>query len=389
MSSSPSRPGEIRALAGARAIPPLILVLYHYCEGHHYRNFKPFDLLVGHGYLWVEFFFALSGFILTYVYGARALEFLHGKTHRDFLIARLSRLYPLHLAMLLYILALMLILNGIAHATGGQSIYEAQYHPIVTWQTFIGNLFLVQAWNIYSSLSWNGASWFVSVEFLLCLLFPIYLILARGGWLSAFGLVAAGVAGLAFLSLTGKHGLDITFHNGIFRGMSAFGVGVGLCALYGKTKDFAATLPEWAISMAQAVVLLWMGWGMFDNGWSHTPRDIYTVLPMLALVYVLAFDRGFAARFLQTPTLTKLGEWSYAIYMGQTAWLQLIRFFESGYPSDDTLVFGVRFGDLIWWPEPFLLLAVCIVWGWFLCTYIEIPANRALRRFFASHPAPA
>jgi peptidoglycan/LPS O-acetylase OafA/YrhL len=389
MSSSPSRPGEIRALAGARAIPPLILVLYHYCEGHHYRNFKPFDLLVGHGYLWVEFFFALSGFILTYVYGARALEFLHGKTHRDFLIARLSRLYPLHLAMLLYILALMLILNGIAHATGGQSIYEAQYHPIVTWQTFIGNLFLVQAWNIYSSLSWNGASWFVSVEFLLCLLFPIYLILARGGWLSAFGLIAAGVAGLAFLSLTGKHGLDITFHNGIFRGMSAFGVGVGLCALYGKTKDFAATLPEWAISMAQAVVLLWMGWGMFDNGWSHTPRDIYTVLPMLALVYVLAFDRGFAARFLQTPTLTKLGEWSYAIYMGQTAWLQLIRFFESGYPSDDTLVFGVRFGDLIWWPEPFLLLAVCIVWGWFLCTYIEIPANRALRRFFASHPAPA
>ena len=389
MSSSPSRPGEIRALAGARAIPPLILVLYHYCEGHHYRNFKPFDLLVGHGYLWVEFFFALSGFILTYVYGARALEFLHGKTHRDFLIARLSRLYPLHLAMLLYILALMLILNGIAHATGGQSIYEAQYHPIVTWQTFIGNLFLVQAWNIYSSLSWNGASWFVSVEFLLCLLFSIYLILARGGWLSAFGLIAAGVAGLAFLSLTGKHGLDITFHNGIFRGMSAFGVGVGLCALYGKTKDFAATLPEWAISMAQAVVLLWMGWGMFDNGWSHTPRDIYTVLPMLALVYVLAFDRGFSARFLQTRTLTKLGEWSYAIYMGQTAWLQLIRFFESGYPSDDTLVFGVRFGDLIWWPEPFLLLAVCIVWGWFLCTYIEIPANRALRRFFASHPAPA
>ena len=389
MNSSPSRPGEIRALAGARAIPPLILVLYHYCEGHHYRNFKPFDLLVGHGYLWVEFFFALSGFILTYVYGARALEFLHGKTHRDFLIARLSRLYPLHLAMLLYILALMLILNGIAHATGGQSIYEAQYHPIVTWQTFIGNLFLVQAWNIYSSLSWNGASWFVSVEFLLCLLFPIYLILARGGWLSAFGLIAAGVAGLAFLSLTGKHGLDITFHNGIFRGMSAFGVGVGLCALYGKTKDFAATLPEWAISMAQAVVLVWMGWGMFDNGWSHTPRDIYTVLPMLALVYVLAFDRGFAARFLQTRTLTKLGEWSYAIYMGQTAWLQLIRFFESGYPSDDTLVFGVRFGDLIWWPEPFLLLAVCIVWGWFLCTYIEIPANRALRRFFASHPAPA
>ena len=389
MSMSTSRPGEIRALAGARAIPPLILVLYHYCEGHHYRNFKPFDLLIGHGYLWVEFFFALSGFILTYVYGARALEFFQGRTYREFLVARLSRLYPLHLAMLLYILALLIVLNAIAHATGTVSIYEEQYHPVVTWQTFIANLFLVQAWNIFPYLSWNGASWFVSVEFLLCLLFPIYMILTRGGWLSAFGLIVAGIIGLAILSLTGKHGLDITFHNGIFRGMSAFAVGVGMCVLYSETKQWGETLPEWAWSLAQALVLVAMGFGIFDNGWSHTPRDIYTVVPMLALVYVLAFDRGFAARFLQTRPLAKLGEWSYAIYMGQTAWLQLIRFFESGYPSNDTLVFGIRFGDLIWWSEPFLLLAVCVAWGAFLCTYIEVPANRALRHFFAHAPATA
>ncbi len=389
MNKSLSRPGEIRALAGARAIPPLLLVLYHYCEGHHYRNFKPFDLIVGHGYLWVEFFFVLSGFILTYVYGARALEFWRGRTYRDFLAARLSRLYPLHLAMLFYILAIMLILNAMARASGGVSIYEEAYHPVVTWQTFIGNLFLVQAWNIFPSLSWNGASWFVSVEFLLCLLFPIYAILARGGWLGAIGLIAAGVAGLTFLSFTGKHGLDITFHNGIFRGMSAFAVGVGLCVLYGKTKTLGDALPEWAISLAQGVVLLWLAWGMFDNGWSHTPRDIYTVLPMLALVYVLAFDRGFAARFMQTRALTKLGEWSYAIYMGQTAWLQLIRFFERAYPPDDTLILGVRFGDLIWWPEPFLLLLVCVGWGALLCTFIEIPANLALRRFFTRRSVAA
>jgi peptidoglycan/LPS O-acetylase OafA/YrhL len=389
MSTPQSRPGEIRALAGARAIPPLILVLYHYCEGHHYRNFKPFDLLVGHGYLWVEFFFALSGFILTYVYGARALEFLRGRTYRDFVNARLSRLYPLHLAMLLYILALMLILNGVASATGTVSIYEEAYHPIVTWQSFIANLFLVQAWNVFPYLSWNGASWFVSVEFLLCLLFPIFLMLARGGWWSAIGLIVAGTAGLAYLAVTGKHGLDITFHNGIFRGMSAFGIGVGMCVLYGKTKTFGDSLPEWTISLAQAAVLIWLGFGIFDNGWSHTPRDIYTVVPMFWLVYVLAFDRGFAARFMQTRTLTKLGEWSYAIYMGQTAWLQLIRFFERAYPSNDTLVFGVRFGDLIWWPEPFALLVVCIFWGALLCTYIEVPANRSLRRFFARRPVAA
>ncbi len=156
MTPTTTRPTEIRALAGARAIPPLILVLYHFCEGHHYRNFKAFDLLVGHGYLWVEFFFALSGFILTYVYGARVAAFWRGRAYKDFLIARLSRLYPLHLAMLLFILFLMLVLNGIAAATHTVSIYQEAYHPIVTWPSFVANLFLVQAWNILPYLTWNG-----------------------------------------------------------------------------------------------------------------------------------------------------------------------------------------------------------------------------------------
>src|SRR4029079_14257985 len=105
--------------------------------------------------------------------------------------------------MLLYILALLIVLNAIAHATGTVSIYEEQYHPVVTWQTFVANLFLVQARNIFPYLSWNGASWFVSVELLLCLLFPLYLLLARGGWASAVGLIAAGIGGLWYLSATG------------------------------------------------------------------------------------------------------------------------------------------------------------------------------------------
>jgi peptidoglycan/LPS O-acetylase OafA/YrhL len=383
---SAQKPGEIKALAGARAIPPLILVLYHFCEGHHYRNFKPFDLLIGHGYMWVEFFFALSGFILTYVYGARAWAFFKGTTYKDFVIARLSRLYPLHLAILLTILVLVVVLNAYGDATHTPSIYQEKYHPIVSWQSFILNLFLVQAWNVLPTLTWNGASWFVSVEFALCLMFPVYLVLSRRGWISAFGLIAAGTFGLAWLSLTAKHGLDITFHNGIFRGMSAFAIGVGMCVLYEQTKPAVDRWSDGTVTALQLVVLAWLGWGMFDNGWSHTPRDIYSVLPMFWLVYALSFDRGVVARFFQLPALLRLGEWSYAIYIGQTVWLQLIRFCERYYPWDAT-VFGVPFGAAIWWVEPFALLAICIGWGAFLCDRIEIPANRALRRFFAPKPA--
>src|SRR5215469_41022 len=95
-----SRPAEIRALSGARAFPPLILVLFHFCEGHGYRGAPWFDLPVAKGYLWVEFFFVLSGFVLTYAYASRASELWRMRGYGDFLKARLARLYPLHLSML-------------------------------------------------------------------------------------------------------------------------------------------------------------------------------------------------------------------------------------------------------------------------------------------------
>ena len=62
---------KIGALAGARAFPPLAVVMFHFSEGHHYSGFRPLDFLATRGYLWVEFFFVLSGFILTYAYWPR------------------------------------------------------------------------------------------------------------------------------------------------------------------------------------------------------------------------------------------------------------------------------------------------------------------------------
>src|ERR1700733_4061284 len=108
--SEQARSPEIRALLGARALPPLILVLFHYCEGHGYRGAKWFDLPVARGYLWVEFFFALSGFVLTYVYASRLREMWSLRGYGRFLQSRLARLYPLHLAMLLLILGMVFIL---------------------------------------------------------------------------------------------------------------------------------------------------------------------------------------------------------------------------------------------------------------------------------------
>ena len=51
----------------------------------------------------------------------------------------------------------------------------------------------------WTRLTWNGVSWFVSVELALCLLFPVFLWLASGRLWRGFALIAAGVAGLVAL----------------------------------------------------------------------------------------------------------------------------------------------------------------------------------------------
>ena len=377
-----SRPAPIRALSGARAFPPLILVLFHFCEGHGYRGAAWFDLPVAKGYLWVEFFFVLSGFVLTYVYAPKASALFRPRAYIGFLKARLARLYPLHLAMLLVILLMVVTLRWLAARAGYVSIYDEPYHPINTWPTFLANLALVQAWNIFPYLSWNGASWFVSVEFLLCLLFPLYLLFTFGGWKTALILVFGGVTALAML-VHPRYGLDLTFHNGIWRGMADFAVGVGMAMLHRSISTAKIHIPDAACTLLQLAVLAWLAYAIYETGWSHRPADIDTALPIMALVFVLAFDRGLVAGALKTPIPMTLGEWSYAIYIGQTPVLQFLRHAQTHlYPAPTDMVLDRSWAawQPVWhWLEPTLLLAVAVAWGALIFVAIERPAGRALR----------
>jgi peptidoglycan/LPS O-acetylase OafA/YrhL len=380
--------GKIGALAGARAFPPLVVVMFHFSEGHHYSGWRPLDFLATRGYLWVEFFFVLSGFILTHAYWARLNELLRRSGYVAFLRARLIRLYPLHLFMLLLLLAMVIGLRALAAHGGYTSIFDAKYHQNVSTAGFFLSLVLVHAWNTMNTLTWNGVSWFVSVEFALCLLFPALLWLAEGKLWRGFALIGAGLAGLIALLLTSRHGLDITFHNGVLRGVSDFSIGVGMAVLFRRLKP-RDRLPEWGHSVLQLLLLGLLGYIVLHTGWSHTRMDIFTVLPLMVLVFALAFDRGLVARALQTRLPQMLGEWSYAIYLGQTVWLLGIRFLEQRvYPAPDAIVLGMPFSSLIWWLEPLGLVTVCVLWGGLLAEFIELPVAARLRQRFGRRLDP-
>src|SRR5208282_4405495 len=98
--------------------------------------------------------------------------------------------------------------------------------------------------------------------------------------------------------------------------------------------------------------------------------------------FVLSFDRGVLAAALNTLLPRRLGEWSYAIYIGQTALLQLLRHAQLHlYPAPTTIVLGRPWAgwEPVWhWLEPALLVGVAIVWGYLLYAVIERPAAAAL-----------
>ena len=69
-----------------------------------YYGFAPFRLLYKYSFIAVDLFFLLSGFIFSYVYAAKIAHRHIGI--KRFAINRFSRLYPLHLATLLYVAVL-------------------------------------------------------------------------------------------------------------------------------------------------------------------------------------------------------------------------------------------------------------------------------------------
>ena len=376
---SEARPAEIRALSGARALPPLVLVLFHYCEQRGYFGVPAVDLFVGKGYLWVEFFFGLSGFILIHVYGGRAASLFRPRNYLTFLQTRLARLYPLHLATLLLLLALVLFTRAIAPLTGQASIFDQPYHPIVSPLTFVANLLLVQAWNLFPYLSWNAPAWFVSAELLLCLLFPLYAIIARGGSRRGMLMIAAGMAGLAALAQTsGNDGLDITFHNGIFRGMAGFAVGAGMAVVHRRMRSVDIHLAN----VLQVGVIAGLAFAIYFGGPRHSVDDLLVAALEMALVFVLAFDRGVGAWVFRSTPLIRLGEWSYAIYLVQYPLIQSLRTLRQYYPHEWRPL--GEWGGVVPWVEAGGLLAAAIGLGALLTITIERPINARLRRLITA-----
>lgn len=154
------------------------------------------------GWLMVDGFFSLSGFIFFWLYAQAIAE--RRVSFRAFAILRLSRLYPLHLTTLLVVLLGQALL--LPHS-GSRFVYDGGAGD------FVQQLLLVHGWKNEIGESFNGPSWSISVEVLLYLAF---FGLCRSGFRRWWHFIAVAAIGA---------GLTMQGIGGVGRGLFSFFLG--------------------------------------------------------------------------------------------------------------------------------------------------------------------
>ncbi|WP_158525340.1 acyltransferase [Glaciecola sp. KUL10] len=155
---------RIDSLTSIRGVAALVVLFLHVAQTFNFE--LTFFNLFKNGWLGVDLFFVLSGFILAHVYHqSEPTQKTFISFYKQFIINRLARIYPLHLCTLLFTLGLVIFLPG---------FYE-RYPKYFSDISFISNLLLIQNWG-FIDISWNTVSWSISAEFFMYLLFPFFLI---------------------------------------------------------------------------------------------------------------------------------------------------------------------------------------------------------------------
>lgn len=258
--------------------------------------------LVDKGYLGVELFFVLSGFILSHVYLQSAGE--KRFSYRGFLWARVARVYPLHVATLVGVGLL-----AAAALVAGMSVDG----NVLSWASLPANLLMIHAWGLAPVAGWNHPSWSISAEWFAYLCFPLF---AFVFWRAREKPVAAVVGAAAFLAVlyygfervAGFPLTEATIRWGALRIVPCFALG---CALYLVYRKAPLKAPWTASAVSFGLMVLSAALGLWDG---------ITVLLAGALILSLASLPNERAGWLASKPAVYLGEISYSVYMVCVPW---------------------------------------------------------------------
>lgn len=287
-----------------RGLCALAVIVHH---SHAVQSFTELAFFRHANYL-VNFFFVLSGFVLYHIYADRLGT---GAQFKRFVIARICRLYPLHLATL--IVALLFECLKLVIEQRGMSFTVASFTGAKAPGEILPNLLLLQSWwSGFNQMSFNFPSWSISVEFYLYLIFA----LIAAGLPGPSRQIFAGIAVLAFLALYFNSGL---FSEGALIGLGCFFSGIMTYRLYDRFKDLHMPT-RWA-TLLEALGLITV---YLAVTYSEPSQNISLSLLFCVIIGLFAFEAGWLSTLLRTAFFKWAGVLSFSIYMTHTIVLFMV-----------------------------------------------------------------
>ncbi len=257
-------------------------------------------------YLFVDFFFVLSGLVIAHAYGARLMR---GEGLAKFMVTRFGRLFPLHAFMLLAFVAFEFLRLKIPQLGGQDTAFTGGF----SLNTLLDNALMIHGLGFEDHLSWNAPSWSISTELFAYLLFAILVVGLRRTSLMAFTITAA-VAPIMLLKLS-PHFMDTTYDFGFIRCIYGFSLGVLVQAYFARTHTALGSDRETKIAWTLAEFATIFAVVMFVANSHSNPASLLAPFVFGFAVLVFSHEAGYISTILRARPFILLGALSYSIYM--------------------------------------------------------------------------
>lgn len=285
---------RFEALDAFRGICAVSVVVFHM---HLIDSITELDFFRGSS-VFVEFFFVLSGFVLTHGYGYKK-----NLCFKTFMKARFYRLYPLHFFMLVVLIAIEFG-KLFAYTYGGFIFSNEPFTNDFAVSELIPNLLLVQSWTPFTqATSFNGPAWSISIEFYIYILLFFSIIYFESNKVISWFFISLITFSFIYLDS------NILVPEAL-RGLSCF---FGGAVTYGIFKKLYFLKPSVIIGSIIESILIACVFLIVQS--KIEIRSILAPIIFFITVLAFAFESGLFSKLLKLTPFQILGKLSYSIYM--------------------------------------------------------------------------
>ncbi len=346
------------------------------------------SMLISRLYLMVDFFFVLSGFVMLHVYGKLFADGVTKANFKQFTIARFARVYPLHFVTLAFTVLLFTVAGAMGLPKNIILEVENSGYSIVT------NLLLLHSMNLHDWFTWDHASWSISTEWWMYMLFPFLVVpfkrlggkgqvvvaaLCFVGYLAIMWWVTPIVTipdALSFIKDEPTFdSVNVAYQYGFLRCLFGFVLGM---VMY---KCFMANWGKGWLASGYTLALLALG--LFTCLHLAVP-DAYSVMFFPFILLSAAYGSRGVDRLFGAKPLQRLGDWSFSIYLIHEPLMYLIDKImaylnpvepgaaPAGPPPKPDMLTG--------WLICIGFIGLTLVIAWLTYRWVEVPARRWLKR---------